>query len=61
MKIRQTNSAMNLIRAFEEERAAEEDALCDDEDAKTTNIPLCKSNDLILGEAFDEKYNEKLL
>lgn len=40
------------VREFEEEKAAEEDALCDDEDAETTNIPLCKSNDVILGEAF---------
>jgi hypothetical protein len=31
------------VRAFQEERAAEEDALCDDEDAETTNIELCSS------------------
>ncbi len=50
------------IRAFEEERAAEEDALCDDEDAETTNIELCKSDDLTLGEAFaskEDKYDKK--
>jgi hypothetical protein len=47
------------IEEFEDEKAALEDALRDDEDAETTYIPLCKSNDLTLGEAFAEKYNEK--
>ena len=47
------------IEEFEEEKAALEDALCDDEDAETTNIPLCKSNDLALGQAFAEKYNKE--
>ena len=50
---------VDKIRTYEEERAAEEDALCDDEDAETTNMPLCKSNDLRLEEAFAEKYNKE--
>src|SRR5688572_7681319 len=50
---------VDKIRAIEEERAAEEDALCYDEDAETTNIPICKSDDLMLGQAFAEKYNKE--
>ena len=37
------------VREFQEERAAEEDALCDDENAETTNIEMCSSN-LTLGQ-----------
>ena len=43
------------IEEFEDEKAALEDDLCDDEDAETTNIEICSSEDLILGEAFAEK------
>ena len=46
------------VRGFQEERADEEDALCDDEDAETTNIEMC-SSDLTLGKAFAEKYNKE--
>lgn len=46
-------------RAFEEERAAKEDVLCDDEDAETTNIEICSSQDLTLDEVFAEKYNKE--
>jgi hypothetical protein len=58
-KVDQFSDEVDKIRAFEEERTAEEDALCDDEDAETTNIPLCKSDDLTLGQAFAEKYNKE--
>lgn len=47
------------IEEFEDEKAALEDDLCDDEDAETTNIEICSSEDLILGEAFAEKYNKE--
>ena len=50
------------LKKFDEEVAAEEDALCDDEDAETTNIPLCKSDDITLGEAFassNRDYNKE--
>ena len=45
--------------AKQEEIAAKEDALCDNEDAETTNIEICSSQDLILVEAFAEKYNKE--
>ena len=51
-KADQFSDEQTKIEKFEEERAAEEDALCDDEDAETTNIELCKSDDLTLGEVF---------
>jgi hypothetical protein len=47
------------IENFEEEKAALEDALCDDEDAKTTNIKICSSQDLTVDEALAEKYNKE--
>src|SRR5687768_9809626 len=47
-KADQFSNEVDKIRAFEEERADEEDALCDDEDAETTNIELCKSDDITL-------------
>ena len=52
------DKAYDLVEKTEE-KAAEEDALCDDEDAETTSIPLCKSHDLTLGQAFAEKYNKE--
>ena len=33
------------IEEFEDEKAALEDDLCDDEDAETTNIEICSSQD----------------
>ena len=61
-KADQFSDEFDKIRAFEKERAAEEDALCDDEDAETTNIELCKSDDITLGEAFassNRDYNKE--
>ena len=51
-KADQFSDEVDKIRAFEEERAAEEDA-------ETTNIPLCKSDDLMLGQTYAEKYNKE--
>lgn len=43
----------------EEERTYYEDDVCDDEDAETTNIDMCSSEDLKFGQAFAEKYNKE--
>ena len=43
------------VNEFEDEEAPLEDALCDDEDAETTNIDICSSQDLKLDQVFAEK------
>ena len=61
-KVDQFMEDSDKLKKFDEEVAAEEDALCDDEDAETTNIELCKSDDITLGEAFassNRDYNKE--
>jgi hypothetical protein len=49
------------IEEFEDDKAALEDDLCDDEDAETTNIELCSSQDLTLGDVFAENITKKIV
>jgi hypothetical protein len=58
-KADQFTEYVEKIKEFEEEKAAIEDALCDDEDAETTNIEICSSQDFTLGEAFAENTTKK--
>jgi hypothetical protein len=41
-----------------EEKAAQEDAICDNEDADTTNIDICKSEEWTEAEYQEEKYRQ---
>ena len=49
------SKAYRLVEA-QEEKAAQEDALCDNEDADTTNVKACMSSDEQRGEQPREWY-----
>ena len=54
-KVDKFSNEVDKVKKFEEDKADLEDDVCDEEDAETTNIKLCKSDDLTLGKAFASK------